>query len=462
MRNRVVQVGAYGVATLLQGITAFLMVPLILTIAGREVFAKWVLLEPFLTYGATLGLLGVNYGLLKLIGMDQLSPSEALRATFRKVLMQVGIFTVITLLIAWLWSRDLRTALLISAFVASESLFIFHQFALRGENRSISYAAATTAKFSLILMTAGSLSILGGNAIPLVGILAIYVAGSAFGLVVSAALSRKSAVESGATKSSAHYGSAKRYGMPLMGAVILAGIVSAGDRYAINMYMDIGQVASYVAIVKLANALNMIAAPLNLWFPAARFVHVKDPDGGSRFFSIIILCATIFFFAIAGAIYLFGPALYPHFAPGLDWDGSVAACLLLAAVASALCTPINVGLLSEGRTWILPSILAVVGTVEIGLLYVLIPIHGIKGAAASILAAQLLNLFLIYKASQAAHYIKWPMRRIAALAIGFLVSVATATYFSAASLTRLAIFSGAFIACALLVISKYERRELLA
>lgn len=458
MNARLLQIAAYGLATLIQALSGFLVVPVVLRLGGKEVFAQWSLLEPLLTYGATIALLGANFGLIKLIGIDRLSPADAVHGIFRKVLLQVALAFFLALAAVLVIYRDVVLAAGVALFVGTEALFVFYQAALRGGNKAQAYAAGSIGKFAVILTLCYLMLYAKFDSLALRHLVMVYLAGSLAGLLVSWQFSRSNS--GSVLPESATYSSALRYGLPMMLASVLAGVVAVGDRYVVGLYLGLSEIAVYVAILKLVNVLNMAATPLNLWFPAARYVHARDPDGGDHFFYRVLVAALTAFLMIAGVLYFMGPVVFLHFAPGLAWDPVLAGFFMVAGVAAALSVVVNIGLLSEGKTHYMPIILGVIAILQVLSLLMLTPAFGARGAGASLAAAQLASLVIIFNASQRIHRINWPLHRVALMLAGFLAAFMLALDVVSAPFLQAILFVVAFLAVALLLEGKAMVGEL--
>jgi O-antigen/teichoic acid export membrane protein len=228
-------------------------------------------------------------------------------------------------------------------------------------------------------------------------------------------------------------------------AGLLGGVIAVGDRYAIGYFLGVGEVAVYVATLKLSNGLNLAAAPLNLWFPSARYRHVSDPDNGARFFYGVLASSLIIMLALAGAIYFVGPHIFHLFAPGLTWDSALASCLLLSAVAAA-CNPLmNVGLLKEGKTHLIPIIAGCVAVVQLILLMLLVPVLGYRGAGVALVVSQFVNLSTTFIVSQKIHVIDWRLKRIVLILLIFFVAMNLASWAEVGFLGRALLFLGVFV-----------------
>jgi O-antigen/teichoic acid export membrane protein len=206
---------------------------------------------------------------------------------------------------------------------------------------------------------------------------------------------------------SASLQSALSYGWPLLAAGIVNSIVVSSDRYVLGIHLGVAGVAVYVVMVKLANLLNLLANPVNLWFPAARFRHAADPDGGQAFFPRLALWATFAYCGVGAVMWVMAPWMLTWFAPGFEWNALAGALLIGAAVSLAISPPMNVGLLSQGKTrwnFVIGSVCAVY---QLASLAIWVPWLGVVGAGVATLSAQALSLALQHIGSQRTHRLHW-------------------------------------------------------
>jgi O-antigen/teichoic acid export membrane protein len=405
----------YAAATVAQAAVGVVMVPLLARTLDRAVFGRWMLLEPVLMMAAQCALAGVNYGVMKLIGRDRLQPSTAYRALFGRAFAAATCVGAACGIGAGIWGRSWRLGAFFALAVAAEALFVLAQTTLRGGNLARGFAVSTICKASVVLVVAAGAAFAGWpHLIEPADVAAIYAAGSLCGVAVSSFLLLRGDHTLNAL--SAPWRSAMHYGLPLLFAGLLSTVVASSDRYALAAFSGVGEVALYVVAVKLANLLNLLANPVNLWFPAARFRHAAAPDGGQRFFPHLALRAAFGYCGIAALMWVAAPWLLTWFAPGFTWNPVTGAGLLGAAVALAMAPPLNVGLLADGRTrWNFVIALVAAG-LQVALLLATVPRFGAVGAALCTFTSQAASMVIQHLGSQRTHPLRWPYGRLVGVA----------------------------------------------
>lgn len=396
----------YGTATLLQGIVAFLTVPLLIRVVGSRDFALWAIFEPIVLLLAQLSLMGASHGYIRLLSSGSISSRMVFTLQRRFGLLPAFIISTLGALTAilYLGFQDIEIMIVLAAFYAFlESFILLTQSVARGLSDVKTYTLTVWVKYGLI--GSGLAGLNGLNiTLPITTYLEILIL---IDLLVLLIISRSKHADnivstpfSFLQKRSIYFG-AIRYGMPIVVSAGLSLLVANGDRYVVDIMLPSEKLAGYVTMAKLAGALSFAAAPINLWWPAARFRHAQDSDYGAAFFSAATNVLLIYYLCAAACMWVITPQLiswYAHDITGFDND--TMGLLLCASVATAMITPMNIGTLNEGKThWSIWTIgfSAVVG---LGLAFFLIPKFGYVGAAFASLCAQIASLWLVRIISQ--------------------------------------------------------------
>lgn len=418
----------YGIATLLQGLVAFAGVPMIIRILGARNFALWAILEPLALLVAQFSLLGTHFAYIRLLASGKKTAFDVYCSHRRfgvhvcAILCLIGAcVSVVVLGFDSLWTIASLTAVL--AFL--EATILLSQSVARGESDALGYAATVWIKFGVLGVGLGlaSWSGLRTSLIAFVsGLILIDVA------VITLVFLRYRrlhghviAPRSAPTRED--HSAARRYGMPIVVAVGLGVIAANTDRYLVHMLMAPEELPGYLIMAKLAGAMSFAAAPINLWWPSARFRHSTDVDGGAAFFSSATSVLLLYYLTAAIAAWALAPRFVDLYAQGISgYDSATMATLLCAGVATAMTTPVNVGTLDEGKThWIVGSV-GVAAATGIFLALLLIPIFGYLGAALGSLGAQCAGLTTIYWVSQRIQPFSVEYRKLFVLFAGFGVT----------------------------------------
>ncbi|RZI86202.1 MAG: hypothetical protein EOP38_02070 [Rubrivivax sp.] len=308
-----------------------------------------------------------------------------------------------------------------------EAWLLMVQSVFRGSSHASRYAVVVWVRYGLVGVAVTALA-MSDFQLKIHQYLMCLVAIDVLALLASAApgFAKKSMApsEEVAANPRALYWTSVQYGMPIVLTSVLAMVVANGDRYVVHALLSHDQLAGYVTMAKLAGAMAFASAPVNLWWPSARFKHAKDPDQGAAFYSSACMVLLAYYVIVAMLASLLAPLVIRWYGQGIaGYDPLSMALLLAAAVTTAMVTPMNVGTLNVGKThW---SIFAVAASAVLGLVcaYYLIPRHGYVGAAGSALLAQLTYLVLIHLISQRIQPLLFSYRKPLMLVFVFVVSM---------------------------------------
>ena len=406
-------IAGYGMATFVQGAVAFLSVPMLIRVLGQDWFAIWAIFEPFVLLCGQFALLGAPHGYLRLLATDRAVSHDIYTLHHGNSGYAGWVIALGGAAVGILYLGVERASVLIvlsALLIVFESKILLAQMIARGESDSGTYLSIVSAKYGLI---ASALAVMSWREVrmPLEGYVAVLVfidLSVLAGAHVRFRHKRRSRPPSEYRISEPHseYWNAVRYGMPIVVAGALALLAANGDRYVVHALMHPDDLASYVVTAKLAGALSFAAAPINLWWPAARFKHASDPDRGAAFYSSAVSVLLLYYCAAAVAGWLLSREIIGVYSQGATtFDGGTLALLLIAGVSAAMATPMNIGTLNEGKThWSIWTVgtAAVVAVVASTLL---IPAYGLTGASCGALAGQVCGLLLAHLVSQRIHHV---------------------------------------------------------
>lgn len=433
----------YGVSTLLQGVVAFVSVPLLIGLLGGDAFARWAILEPVLVLSAMCALLGASHGHIRALAQEQATAAAVFRLQARHGVLPALLVAVLVASAAlgyFEFERPWRIGALLVVYVMAEAVIALAQAVARGESDAMTYAATVWLKFGSLAVLLVALTS-AGMRLSLEHYIGLLLA---IDLVVIASIAwrqrRRAVRPAPAYEGGVAFVAAVRYGAPIVGAAILGLIATNGDRYVVNELLQSSELARYVTMAKLASAIAFAAAPVNLWWPAARFRHARDADGGSAFYRSASFVLLLYYLAALGVIWSLAPAMMQTYAPGIGgYRHSVMLVLLSAAVAAAMVTPLNVGTLNQGKThWAIWAVL-VSALVSLASAIVLTPRLGMLGAAVGNLAGQCVNLLFIHLISQRIHPLAYRYFDLFALLAGFGLATAACLWLQAGPLSSCAV-----------------------
>lgn len=438
----------YAFAAAAQASAALLAVPVLTRWLSPSEFGHWSLLEPLFVMVAQISLLGVNHGLLRSVGEDGQRPSAAWRGLLPWSIGSGGLTAFALGLGLWVAVPGELPIVpfLLALLLEAQSLLALA--ALRSSNRSFSFASVVTVKawaFLLLVSCAYAFKLpVAATASNVVWMLAFTTfLGTAVGVAWCWVDLRRSSAPA-ATAPRSEYVTALRYGAPLMLAGLATAVTVTADRYVLAAFADKADVGRYVVLVKVASAISLLATPLNMWFPSARFKHVKDADGGASFFRRSALVVFLVLVLVAGLLWLASPALVALLNPHQGVNKLAVGLLLVGSAATALAGIMNVGILAGGKTQLALYATLATGVVQVVLLYLLTPLWGIVAAAFSSCVAGCMSLVLQNLLSQRLHRVPYAYGKMLAVGLFALAAISVLnTLDGLGDIARAAIFATA-------------------
>lgn len=173
-----------------------------------------------------------------------------------------------------------------------------------------------------------------------------------------------------------------RYGAPLVVTSLMVLGLDATGRYLLNTYGTLDQVGLYAAGIKISNLMRILfVAPLAAAWGGLLFQIAKKPSA-QFIFSKLFGYVFVFSSAVALTLAFLTPALFAVFsAPAYRSAMALVPWLLLVQVVSITQYPISTGMYVGNATrWLIPIYGAGFG-LNIAMGRLLIPRHGVYGAA---------------------------------------------------------------------------------
>jgi len=173
-----------------------------------------------------------------------------------------------------------------------------------------------------------------------------------------------------------------RYGLPLLPTNIASYILFASDRYVLQHFSTLENVAIYTFAYKIATMLDiLITRPFAVDWAPRRFKIATYDNAHQKYAQVLLfyLWTAITFTLLVIAL---TPTIYIWLSPPIYRTGmSVVPVILLAYLIYGLSYPLNVGIMLKDRTKHLPIIGWIAAAVCLGLNFWWIPRYGILGAA---------------------------------------------------------------------------------
>jgi O-antigen/teichoic acid export membrane protein len=213
-----------------------------------------------------------------------------------------------------------------------------------------------------------------------------------------------------------------KYGGPLLIAILIAQLLQYADRFLVAGQIGYAEAGRYFIHAKVAGMLALVAMPIQLWWPVARFEHRKDIDGGEAFFARTSLIGVGAFSLALIALAAIAPFVFRWFAPSFAMDALLLFLLLGAFYVQISAIFFNVGLLDAGNTHVNVVVWLATACVQLSTQILLVPRLGGPGAAIGVFAGALCALTLQFSLSQRRRYVRFPLGQLLALAIAAFAS----------------------------------------
>ncbi|HEX4227163.1 MAG TPA: hypothetical protein VHZ07_00735 [Bryobacteraceae bacterium] len=406
------RLAGYAAITALAAVATFLTTPVLVRSLGLKGFGSYSLLDPLLVSTAAVILLGADHGVLKRIAYDHVDLRVAVGAALP---FMIPLLILVGIVIACISPR-LAAATIIPAalgiLVPAEALLLFLTTAFRASNRLGAYAFAQGGRAVLILASVLFLSKVSRGATMSVGtviLVRLVVAGS---LVVLSVLLVRPLLRIDWSA----YRDGIQYGIFLVVTSALSAFQDNFDRYVIASASGRETVGGYVVCIKVAAIVGQsVILPLMIWFPAERLRHLKDEDGGERFFRTTSVIMLSLLLMVSGSVFLCGPQLVALIGPGTPYKPAVLLMLLAAGISTGMAHPLNIGLFKPGLSHYNMYPVAIAGAIGFFLARAWVAQGGVISVAAVKALSGLLALSMIYLLSQRAHAIRVDLVKLASL-----------------------------------------------
>ena len=281
--------------------------------------------------GAQIALLGFNPTLIKYISGDGMAPWATL-ARVAKALVPSAVVVGLTVGVCAhsILGLSLGSSLAVGIVLCLECWLVLAFVTARAASMPIIFssalilrASAILASLALIIYVQPALVRRAGD-VPVIWILIYLVVGLTLGALIKAKSKTGEAPDRKALRGGL------KYGFPLLITIVLSQVMQTTDRFLVSGFLGFDDAGVYFLHAKIANALAFAALPVQLWWPVARFEHLKDGDGGALFFSQASVWGIAFFGVAAIGLAAIAPHLLRWFAPSLEFKSLLFLVLLLS------------------------------------------------------------------------------------------------------------------------------------
>lgn len=199
------------------------------------------------------------------------------------------------------------------------------------------------------------------------------------------------------------------YGVPLIPHSVGYFFLASVDRFVINAELGAAQVGIYMAAAQLASGLGLMFDAINNAYVPWLFERLKRDQAEEK--RQIVRGTYRYFLALAGVVVLaftLAPTVVvflagEKYAPGAQVIG----WLILGWVFHGMYMMVTNYVFFSKRTGLLSLATITAGLANVGLLLMLVPRYGLRGAAMAFVTSSALKLVLTWSAAQLSHPMPW-------------------------------------------------------
>jgi O-antigen/teichoic acid export membrane protein len=226
------------------------------------------------------------------------------------------------------------------------------------------------------------------------------------------------------------YGSLALFGLPMLGSELSTVVLTMSDRFIIQTHLDAGQLGIYAASFNLCDHMRnaLLGAMVGAAYP--RCMHLWEREGrdglmpflnGFMHLYVLLAAYLVALMTVAGGE-LMAVLASAKYAAGGQVTGWIMAGLALQSVS----TIAAVGLYLARRTLLAMGLVLGGGLLSIGANLVLVPLLGIRGAAAALLLVSLVLLLAQMLAARRLAPVVFPGRALLVFGTAALLAWAAA------------------------------------
>jgi O-antigen/teichoic acid export membrane protein len=427
--------GLYAIASLGGPAISLALTPFLAHNLTPSAYGEFAILVTVISLTAGVTQLGLGAAFFRAYNYDYTSDQDR-RSVIASVSLLLGLITLAVTLCAMFFSSALSVLIfrqsgqgylisLAAIAVLAQNLTIPGFAWLRAENRALF--------FSLLSMVNILLNF-GAN-IVLVGVLGMGVAGAILAIIIGYAavvvlITPPLVIVSRLRVRTTILWNVLSFGAPQVLSVISVWVLQLSDRYLLEIFGKLAEVASYSIAYSLGSTLStLILAPFSLAWPTAMYTIAKRKDAPLvfqkvfRWFSMLLLFSAFGLSLVSNVAFrLLFPATYQSAAPVIP---VVAESLAFYGIYTIVMIGSNV----RRKTWMISAFTTIAAVVNFGFNLLLIPRYGAMGAAFSTLIAYVALAVIAYVANQRIYPIPFEVGRL------FLACIAgVAIYFEIFSL----------------------------
>lgn len=211
-----------------------------------------------------------------------------------------------------------------------------------------------------------------------------------------------------------YYKEILRFGVPLIPHVSGGFLVLSVDRFIVNSELGLAEAGVYMVAVQLAAGAALVFDAINKAYVPWLFERLKENNYKQK---VRIVRYTYFWFFIiilaSGIGFLVGPWIVKIIAgSGYERAGSIIGFLILGQVFGGMYHMMTSYVFFSKRTGLLSLATVVSGLINVLLLFFLVPLFGLNGAAYSFVIAMIFRFVLTWWVAQYRYPMPWLSARV--------------------------------------------------
>ncbi|MGH4123174.1 MAG: oligosaccharide flippase family protein [Clostridium sp.] len=200
-----------------------------------------------------------------------------------------------------------------------------------------------------------------------------------------------------------------KYGIPLIPHAIGGWVLNVSDRWFIDRYRDLKQVAIYGLAYQIGSLLDFLVGALNKAYVPFFFKTIDENENAKTIFEDILKYYSVLILSLGLGIAMFSKEVIILLARGKVYMVAykiIPIIILVSVVHGYYFMSVN-SIFYAKKTKFLATVTAISAVINIVLNFIFVPKYGMYAAAYTTLVAYLFSSIATYIVAQKCYYIKW-------------------------------------------------------
>ncbi|MCB2298833.1 lipopolysaccharide biosynthesis protein [Clostridium tagluense] len=200
-----------------------------------------------------------------------------------------------------------------------------------------------------------------------------------------------------------------KYGIPLIPHAIGGWVINASDRWFIQRYRELAEVAIYGLAYQIGSLLDFLIGAINKAYVPFFFKTIDEDENAKTIFEDILKYYSVLILSLGLGIAMFAKeiiTLLAHSNAYIVAYKIIPIIALVSVVHGYYFMSVN-SIFYAKKTKFLATVTAISAVINIVLNFILVPKYGMYAAAYTTLVAYLFSSIVTYIVAQKCYYIKW-------------------------------------------------------